>query len=494
METMSRALAKARAYEEQAEKMIPPESRPGFHLSPRAGWLNDPNGFSRYGGEYHLFYQYHPYSSQWGPMHWGHAVSGDLLRWRFLPAALAPEEPYDRDGCFSGGAVTLQDGRHLLMYTGVDRSSGRDVQTQNLAVGDGVNYVKYAKNPVLTAADLPEGCSPADFRDPKLWQEPDGSYRMVAVNRAADGFGQVLLFRSGDGLRWERAGTVCANRGRLGQMWECPDLFQLDGQDVLLCSAMDMLPRKLEYPSGNVPFYALGKLDRATGEFAAGPDHAVDQGIDFYAPQTVLTEDGRRVMIAWMQNWDTVALRTDPRPWFGQMTLPRELSVREGRLFQVPVRELEELRRDAVVQNGVPLSREPLRLPGVAGRMADIELDLRPKNGGFGRFTLHFAEKEKLHTTLRFLPGENVVQLDRRYSGSRRAIVHQCRARVSGRNGALRLRLVLDRCSAEVFLNDGETALTATLYTDARADGISFSADGAAEMDLRFYRLDPEAG
>ena len=153
--------------------MIAKEERPDFHLSVRTGWLNDPNGFSYYGGKYHMFYQYNPYNAQWGPMHWGHAVSDDLLHWEYLPAALAPDEAYDRDGCFSGSAVTMDDGSQLLMYTGVLRERQRDggfreVQTQCLAVGDGTDYEKYEKNPVLDEKDLPEGCSRNDFRDPKM--------------------------------------------------------------------------------------------------------------------------------------------------------------------------------------------------------------------------------------------------------------------------------------------------------------------------------------
>ena len=119
MKAMSQTLRDARKYEENMEKMISAQERPAFHLSARTGWMNDPNGFSWYDGKYHMFYQYHPYDSHWGPMHWGHAVSRDLLHWEYLPASLAPDELYDKDGCFSGSAATLDDGRHLLMYTGV---------------------------------------------------------------------------------------------------------------------------------------------------------------------------------------------------------------------------------------------------------------------------------------------------------------------------------------------------------------------------------------
>ncbi len=124
---ISQTLREARKFEEASEKLIKKEDRPAFHLSVRTGWLNDPNGFCWYQGKYHLFYQYHPYSSQWGPMHWGHAVSSDLLHWEYLPAALAPDEFYDRDGCFSGSAIELPDGRHLLMYTGVSKAEKRQL-------------------------------------------------------------------------------------------------------------------------------------------------------------------------------------------------------------------------------------------------------------------------------------------------------------------------------------------------------------------------------
>lgn len=160
----SQTLLEARKYEETTETLIGKEDRPIFHLSTRTGWMNDPNGFSVYKGEYHLFYQYHPYDSHWGPMHWGHAVSTDLLCWRYLPAALAPDTLYDKDGCFSGSAITLDDGRQLLMYTGVCEEPQPDgtkkgIQTQCLAVGDGTDYEKYPENPVLTKTDIPEDAS-----------------------------------------------------------------------------------------------------------------------------------------------------------------------------------------------------------------------------------------------------------------------------------------------------------------------------------------------
>ena len=209
---ISEQLEKARMFEEEHGKEIPPHQRPAFHLTPYVGWLNDPNGFSYYGGKYHLFYQYYPYDSAWGSMHWGHAVSEDLLHWQYLPAALAPDRFYDNAGCFSGSAVELSDGRQLLMYTAVHQEGDNPpAQTQCLAIGDGLDYEKYEANPVLAENALPAGGSRVDFRDPKMWRNRDGSFGCVAVNRAEDGSGQVLLYESPDGLHWKFKSVLIKN-------------------------------------------------------------------------------------------------------------------------------------------------------------------------------------------------------------------------------------------------------------------------------------------
>ena len=220
--------------------------------------MNDPNGFSWYGGRYHLFYQYHPYDSHWGPMHWGHAASADLLHWEYLPAAMAPDMPYDSEGCFSGSA-----------------------------------------------------------------------------------------------------------------------------------------------------------------------------------------------------------------------------------------RELEALRRDEVAYRNVVVDNDEIELPGVSGRMVDMEIDVAPAGGDYSRFAVRLARNRDYHTTVSFRPHESVLKIDRKFSGSRRAIIHQRRAKVNHENGRLRLRLVMDRFSVEVFVNDGEKVMSATLYTDLAADGIAFFADGRVSIDVRKFALAP---
>jgi len=491
----NQALREARNYEETFEKTIKETERPDFHLSPRIGWMNDPNGFSFYNGKYHLFYQYYPYDSHWGLMHWGHAVSDDLLHWQYLPAALAPDEAYDKDGCFSGSALTLPDGRHLLMYTGVakeirDDGNTQDVQRQCIAVGDGVNYEKYTGNPVLTEADLPEGSSRFDFRDPRIWQDGDGTYYAVAGNRPADGSGQILLFESPDAFHWKFNRVLCSNHGRYGKMWECPDFFELDGKQVLLVSPQDMLPQSFEYHNGNGTVCIIGTYGADGKTFVEERNQAIDYGIDFYAPQTLLAPDGRRIMIGWLQNWDACNPSMIQTAWFGQMSLPRELSIKNGRLYQKPIRELEALRRNEVHYNDITFT-DTLRLSGISGRRIDMELDIRPVDDSnvYQKFAVRFAQDTNYHTAVSFRPHESILKLDRKFSGSRRAVIHQRRSLVKHQNGRLRLRLILDRFSAELFVNDGEQVLSTTIYTDQAAQGISFFCNGLVNMDVVKYDL-----
>lgn len=273
-------------------------------------------------------------------------------------------------------------------------------------------------------------------------------------------------------------------------MWECPDFFALDGKWVLITSPQDMLPKDYEYHNGNGTLCLIGDYDEKTDTFTEQKDQSIDYGIDFYAPQTVLTPDGHRVMIGWMQNWDTCSIRGQEERWIGQMSLPRELSIKNGRLYQKPVRELKELRSNKVEHRNVSFS-DTISLDGIQGRKIDMELVIRPEKDQdiFQKFAVRFAQNEQYHTSLSFRPRESILKIDRKFSGSRRAIIHQRRSKVNWENGELKLRIILDRFSAEVFVNDGEQVLTVTMYTDQAADGISFFVDGTANIDVVKYDL-----
>jgi len=491
---ISEALQKARDFEAKYGPHIPDNERPAFHATPTIGWMNDPNGFSFYKGECHLFYQYHPYSNEWGPMHWGHLKTRDFLRWERLPAALAPDQSYDAAGCFSGGAMELPDGRQLLMYTGVQRHHNRegflqDIQTQCIAIGDGVNYEKYQDNPILDEKDLPEGGSSVDFRDPKIWRDRDGNCYAVIGNLTADGSGAALLYRGIDHCRGEFVRTLDACHNQYGKMWECPDFFALDGKQVLLVSPQDMTPIGLEFHAGNCTACFIGDYDPEGEGFVRQSVQAVDYGIDFYAPQTLEAPDGRRIMIGWMQNWSTAGAKPYHCRWFGQMSIPRELSVRDGRLYQLPVRELEAHRSGPVVHRNIPVCGE-INLPGVRGRMLDMTVTVKPiGKDSYNWFRIHVAKDGEHDTVIRYKPDESILKLDRTRSGLHHDIVHTRSFFVRPREGEITLRIILDRFSVEVFVNDGEQAASAVIYTRQEADAITFEAGGAVLIDVEKYDL-----
>lgn len=491
--TPGELLQKARDYEAGHQQEVDP-NRPCFHLTPRTGWLNDPNGFCFYQGQYHLFYQYYPYDTVWGPMHWGHAVSRDLLRWEYLPAVMAPDQPYET-GCFSGSAIE-HDGLQVFLYTShLESDSQPRTESQSLAFGDGENVVKYAGNPVVDAASLPEGLTPADFRDPKIWKEEDAFYFVAGSSK--ENKGCILLYRSEDLVHWEYKG-ILHTADQMGFMWECPDFFQLDGEHVLICSPMGVAKDLENHRFEGEVFtaYTLGSFDLQAGQYQAGPFQELDAGLDFYAPQTTLAADGRRILIGWLQNWSKTIHQAE-KGFAGSMTVPRELSVRDGKLIQKPVWELNTLRRNKVERN-LFLSQTPVSVPEISGRVIDLELkfQLLDSKG----FTLRFAKGMGYETLLTYDRENKTLIYDRTLGGSDLNSLQVCAnpqrlnrrtIAVEEKDGFLKLRLLLDKYSAEIFVNGGEQVMSFAVYTSLSAREITFQAEGEVKLSLSKWDLEP---
>lgn len=483
---MSKVLEKARKYENEVSKQIPEGQKPSFHVCAPVGWINDPNGFSLYQGEYHLFYQYDPYHVTQGLMYWGHSKSKDFIKWEQLPCALAPDSSYDGQGCFSGSAVE-HDGKHILMYTGVldkEQEDGSRLlrQTQCIAIGDGVNYEKLDSNPVITSDLLPEGCSREDFRDPKIWIEGEDFYAIIG-SRSDNTGGQIALFKSKDAKNWEYSGIVDESRNEYGKMWECPDFICIDGKQVLLISPTEMLAEGLEFHNGNNTIYILGDYDLENHKLIRERVTAIDYGLDFYAPQTLETADGRRIMIAWMQSWDN---HITPRhfKWSGLMTVPRELRVKNGILYQNPVRELDNYYQDKVEYEAVTVNGEK-EFVGIQGRQFDMTVEV--ETGDYEDFTVHLAADDKCYSVLHYNPKENTVTFDRTCSGLSKDIIHKRSMYVKEQGGKIKLRILMDKYSVEVFVNDGEQAMTSLIYTTMEADQIRFLSKGEVKCNIVKY-------
>jgi beta-fructofuranosidase len=273
-------------------------------------------------------------------------------------------------------------------------------------------------------------------------------------------------------------------------MWECPDLIRLDGKDVLLVSPQELFVDGMEFIDGNTTLCLIGKLND-DGSLYREHEQTIDYGLDFYAPQTVLTSDGRRVMIAWMQYWNSVNVRPiEDLPFNGQMTLPRELSVRNGRLIQNPVRELEKYRKDEISYSDV-LVDSGIQLENIKGRCIDMTVNIRPSGGKeFDSFTINAALDGDHVISMIYHPKTLTVDVDRSKCGWPEDILNYRTFGVRDNDGKIEMRIIIDRYSLELFVNQGEQAATFVIFPPDEADGISFDCDGEALMDVRLYNLD----
>lgn len=277
-------------------------------------------------------------------MYWGHMKSKDLVFWEHLPIALAPSEEYDKDGCFSGSAVD-NNGVLTLVYTGnvwLNEQQTELKQVQCMATStNGITFNKYQGNPII---ESPPEVGSSHFRDPKVWKKDDTWY-MVLGTRKAD-IGKVLLYESKDLINWKYINVLAESDGSLGYMWECPDVFQLDGADILLFSPQGIEAIGDRYNNLYQTGYFVGNLDYEKGTYVHTQFEEFDKGFDFYAAQTFLDDKGRRILIGWMDMWEA-QMPTKANNWAGAMTIPREISLGANKqLLMKPIEELKQLRSE----------------------------------------------------------------------------------------------------------------------------------------------------
>ncbi|HHT7812758.1 TPA: glycoside hydrolase family 32 protein [Streptococcus suis] len=445
-----KTVEKANAYIQAEKVTLDPTFRPERHFVPEIGWINDPNGFVYFKEEYHLFYQFNPYESVWGPMHWGHAKSKDLVNWEHLPVALAPDKDYDKDGCFSGSAIVKED-TLWLMYTGnIVNEDGSVRQVQNMAYStDGIHFEKIAQNPVATEELLPEEVIANDFRDPKIF-EKDGRYYSVVATKHKDGVGCIVLLGSDDLLDWQFESIFLKGQAHQGHVWECPDYFEVDGQEYLIVSPMRYQKEDNDFVNINSNIFVTGHVDWDKKVFVADSFKEIDHGHDFYAAQTTEGPEGERVMIAWMHTWGRPLVTNDlGHKWYGQMTLPRLLKQGENGLRQVLpasiLNSFDDIEIGQVIQGPSKLS---LKL--------DDSLDLKL---GTDQDYLQFGydkERQEVYIDRSSLKIQQVGEEE--WSTVRRAVTVQ----------ATELEVLVDTNCLEIFINDGQETLTSTFYVEGQ--------------------------
>jgi beta-fructofuranosidase len=339
--------------------------RPKYHFLPPSNWMNDPNGPIYWRGKYHMFYQYNPHAPVWGPMHWGHAVSTDMVHWRHLPVAMSPSpQGPDKDGVWSGCCVD-DNGEPTFIYTGVRP------EVQCLAIShDGLQTLKKRKQAVLSGP--PEGLKVTGFRDPCVWKEDTTWY--MALGSGVQGVGgMVLLYTSADLVNWTylhrlfegKMDASVTGKGPVasGEMWECPSFFPLGDKYMLFVSTR-----------GSTPYWIGTYQDF---KFQPELDSRLDWG-SYYAPITQIDDRGRRILWGWIQERRSVQAQK-AAGWSGVLSLPRVLAVNDGKLAVRPAPQLRSLRheRQQFVGMFIPDER-PAPIPGLQGDALEIIIDIDP--------------------------------------------------------------------------------------------------------------------
>jgi len=433
--------------------------RPQYHLLPAANWMNDPNGPIYWQGKYHMFYQYNPNGAFWGDMHWAHAVSDDMVRWKHLPMALAPTPGGpDKDGVFSGCAV-IDNATVTAVYTGVNP------ETQCIATssGDLTEWKKFAGNPVVAGPPAP--LNVAGFRDPAVWKEGDSWLMAIGAGFRGEG-GVVLLYESKDLRRWNYLHPLATGRMKegasakdpvdSGEMWECPDFFALGGKHLLVIST----ERVVKYLLG-------GYTDRRFHPETLG-------GIDFgsyYAARTMTNTGDRRILWGWVTEGRSADAQR-AAGWSGVMSLPRELSLYGSQVQMRPAAEVEKLR-------GKHLGAE------ATGDCLEIRAEIDPGDAPKAGLKLRAAADGSEQTLVYYDRSARLLCVDRSQSSTDAAADRgmQFGPFLLGRTEPLRLHIFLDGSVVEIFAND-RFCLTARIYpVGARSTGLGlYAAGGTAKM------------
>ena len=441
--------------------------RPRYHFLPPNNWMNDPNGLIQWNGQYHLFYQHNPFGPLWGNMHWGHAVSDDLVHWRDLPLALhpTPDGP-DADGCFSGCAVN-NNGVPTLIYTG----NGPKYQTQCVATShdDLLTWQKHAANPVIK--DVPADANGMiDIRDPFVWQADDMWY-MVIGSGVKDVGGTVFLYRSENLTDWEYLSPILVgDKSRTGVIWECPNLFQLGDKWVLIVSMHN----------GNVPdtvYYFVGHFENH--RFVPIYENVLDYGY-LYAPLVFKDDNNRRIMVGWLREG-----RPDVHQylsgWSGVQSIPRELALdAQNRLIMTPVTEMGTIRGTKHAYHMGDIQADTFL--DVAAMTLDIEAIFQPITERVCGLRLFAASDDSEYTDLYYDANQQKLIIKKVTRAALHATVTHIREvphRLDA-NEQLHLRILLDGSVAEIIAN-GRTSFTNRVYA-SHADHNRIKVIGAVSQ------------
>ncbi|PLT33413.1 sucrose-6-phosphate hydrolase [Bacillus sp. V5-8f] len=457
--------------------------RQTFHIQPHTGLLNDPNGFSYYNGFYHLFYQWFPLGPVHGMKYWYHVKSKDLVNWEDVGIGIEPDRDYDSHGAYSGSAIE-HEGKLYLFYTGNTRNENWIRHPyQCLAVMDIEGDIRKQEEAVIRS--VPSGYTD-HFRDPKIWKDGETFYAVIGAQRENQ-TGCVVLYSSLNLTDWKFEGELGTNLKNFGYMWECPDYFEADGRGVFIFSPQGIEPSGDEFQNIYQSGYLIGDpLNLPDRTFHHGDFRELDRGFDFYAPQTMASPDGRRILVGWMGLPD-IDYPTDQHGWAHCLTLPRELSVKNEKLVQKPVKELELLRKQELAATFVA-DNEAKSLEGFTGTRFELRCEISDFSAE--EFGIEFRASGDEKTVIKYDAIQKTAVLDRSVSGAQVGVEHGTTRSCSVDADKIVFHLFVDTSSVEIFLNDGEEVFTSRIFPDAGSDQIHFYAkNGNATFNTRKWDL-----
>lgn len=454
----------------QAQKAYMEPHRPQIHFSPPANWMNDPNGLLYSNGVYHLFYQYYPKGTKWGPMHWGHATSPNLMHWTHQPIALYPDS---LGYIFSGSAVLdkantsgLGKGGKAPMvaiftyHDPVGEKEGRkDYQTQGIAYShdEGKTWTKYSGNPVLNNPDI------QDFRDPKvMWYEPEQKWLMTLATKD-----RISFYSAPDLMDWNKESEFGAEMGAHGGVWECPDLFQLEYKGkkhwVLIVNINPGGPN-----GGSATQYFIGNFDGKNFIPADTATRWLDYGPDEYAGITYENTGNRKIFLGWMSNW-MYAQDVPTHPWRSAATIPRDLRLQEaaGKLFvaSTPSPELNVISSKAVLLTNVAAANGVLLSQKWGGLQVPCRIDLRMEQ--LEQTALTFSNSLGEELIVGYDKEKNSFYIDRSKSGKvdfHKEFAAKHWAPRLATAASSNMTLVVDVASIELFADSGLSVMTEVFF------------------------------
>ena len=441
------------------------KDRLNYHIMPTSGWVNDPNGLCQFKGIYHIYYQYSPFDVNGKLKLWGHITTEDFIKYQEHEPVLYPDFRYDQNGVYSGSAV-VRNGKINYFYTGNVKyldgdydyiMTGREQNLIACSSEDGFNFSE--KELIMTNTDFPSNLS-LHVRDPKVYHKNGIDYMVIGA-RDDNSTGCILVLKGKDLKDWE-CHTVIYSDEKFGYMWECPDLFDLNGETVLITCPQGVPEEGYIYKNVHQNGYFLVNGDLESKDVNLSEFRLLDYGFDFYAPQSFEDESGRRILVGWMGIPDAdYTNRTTENGWQHALTMPRELILKDGIIYQRPVEEIKALRG-----NMRTFAADEFKDLEVENLSFELCAEFEKCNG----FKLNLRND----ISLSFDKSKGLIELNMGESGCGRD------ARYAYCDEIRNIDVYSDTSAFEIFINDGEIVFTTRAYTDGtqkigfeKIDGLS---------------------